>query len=81
MWRAMMQSSFEAPAAIPIAREPERMEHLIKCNKLLEEVTGPPLKAGLALSAERDDGAASACSSCWADSALLRMAQSKQATG
>lgn len=33
-----MASTNDAPAAIPIAREPERMEHLIKCNKLLEEV-------------------------------------------
>jgi len=34
----MMESSYKSPAAIPIAREPERMEHLVMCNKLLEEV-------------------------------------------
>eukprot|EP00983_Pelagomonas_calceolata_P117847 1160450-Pelagomonas_calceolata.AAC.6 len=38
MWRAMMKASFEAPAAIPIARDPERLDHLVKCNRLLEEV-------------------------------------------
>ena len=38
LWRAMMESSYKSPAAIPIAREPERMEHLVMCNKLLEEV-------------------------------------------
>jgi len=41
----MMKSSFEAPAAIPIAKEPERMEHLVQCNKLLEEVWGCCVRA------------------------------------
>lgn len=30
MWRSMMQSTHEEPAAIPIARKPERMEQLVK---------------------------------------------------
>ncbi|KAF5830265.1 dynein heavy chain, N-terminal region 2-domain-containing protein [Dunaliella salina] len=48
MWRAMMKASFEDPAAIPIARDPERLAHLVKCNKLLEEV-----QKGLAAYLER----------------------------
>jgi len=48
MWRAMMKASFEAPAAIPIARDPERLDHLVKCNRLLEEV-----QRGLAAYLER----------------------------
>eukprot|EP00955_Chlamydomonas_euryale_P117752 366496-Chlamydomonas_euryale.AAC.8 len=38
MWRAMMQSTFDAPAVIPIAREKERVDKLIECNMLLEAI-------------------------------------------
>jgi hypothetical protein len=32
------QVTHEAPAAIPIAREKDRVSQLVECNKLLEEV-------------------------------------------
>jgi dynein heavy chain len=33
-----VQVTHEAPAAIPIAREKDRVSQLVECNKLLEEV-------------------------------------------
>jgi hypothetical protein len=33
-----LQVTHEAPAAIPIAREKDRVSQLVECNKLLEEV-------------------------------------------
>ncbi|KAL6751111.1 dynein heavy chain 5 [Haematococcus lacustris] len=38
MWRTMMHATHDAPAAIPIAREKERVAALVECNQLLEEV-------------------------------------------
>lgn len=37
-WRTMMAATHAAPAAIPIARESERLEKLIECNELLEAI-------------------------------------------
>ena len=38
MWRAMMKSTHQAPAVIPIAREKERVDKLVECNTLLDAI-------------------------------------------
>jgi dynein heavy chain len=43
-----MRDTHEAPLAIPIVREPQRMQQLQECNRLLEEV-----QRGLAAYLER----------------------------
>ena len=47
-WRELMGDTHEAPQAIPIAQEPQRMHLLQQCNCLLEEV-----QRGLAAYLER----------------------------
>ena len=38
MWRSIMKATHDAPGAIAIAREKARVDQLVECNKLLEEV-------------------------------------------
>ncbi|GMH41668.1 hypothetical protein BSKO_09578 [Bryopsis sp. KO-2023] len=38
VWREIMAATHEAPHAIPIAREKERLEKLVECNELLDAI-------------------------------------------